>query len=57
MRTAEVCSTCATYISAACILYNGEYLSTIDVSPLDSLETALGKINDALPQIQKYLYF
>ncbi len=47
MRTAEVCSTCATYTSAACILYNGEYLSTINVSPLDSLETALGKINDA----------
>ncbi len=47
MRVAEICSTCATYISAACILYNGEYLSTIDVSPLDSLETALGKINDA----------
>jgi hypothetical protein len=30
------------------VLYNGEYLTNIDVNPLDSLEVALGKINDNL---------
>lgn len=48
MRTAAICPTCATYENALCILYNGEYLTNIDVNPLDSLEVALGKINDNL---------
>lgn len=48
MRTAAICPTCATYENAKCILYNGEYLTNIDVNPLDSLEVALGKINDNL---------
>lgn len=48
MRTAAICPTCATYENAKCILYNGEYLTNIDVDPLDSLEVALGKINDNL---------
>ena len=48
MRVAEICPECATYINAACIIYNGEYLSNIDVSPLDSLDDILVKINDAL---------
>ena len=48
MRTAAICPTCATYENALCILYNGEYLANIDVNPLDSLEVALGKINDNL---------
>jgi len=48
MRVAEICPDCATYINAACIIYNGEYLSNIDVSPLDSLDDILVKINDAL---------
>lgn len=48
MRTAAICPTCATYDNALCILYNGEYLPNIDVNPLDSLEVALGKINDNL---------
>jgi len=46
MRIAEICPTCATYINASCILYDGLYLSTIGVSPLDSLEVVLSKIND-----------
>lgn len=45
MRIAEICPNCATYINASCILYDGEYLSSIDVSPLDSLEDILGNIN------------
>lgn len=48
MRTAAICPTCATYENALCILYNGDYLPNIDVNPLDSLEVALGKINDNL---------
>jgi hypothetical protein len=48
MRTASICPTCATYENAVCVLYNGEYLTNIDVNPLDSLEVALGKINDNL---------
>jgi len=47
MRTAEICANCATYINASCILYDGLYLSTLDVSPLDPLDVILGKINDA----------
>lgn len=47
MRVASICDTCATYINASCIIYNGEYLSTIDVSPLDSLDMILQNINDA----------
>jgi hypothetical protein len=49
MRTAEICPNCATYINASCILYDGEYLSTIDVSPLDSLDDILANINSAIP--------
>lgn len=52
MRVAEICPDCATYISAACILYNGEYLPAIDVSPLDSLEDILENINDAYSALE-----
>lgn len=48
MRVAELCTTCATYINATCIIYNGNYLTNLDVSPLDSLDGILGKINDSL---------
>lgn len=48
MRTAEICPNCATYINASCVLYDGEYLSTIDVSPLDSLDVILGNINSTI---------
>ena len=48
MRTAAICPTCSVYENALCILYNGEYLTNIDVNPLDSLEVALEKINDNL---------
>lgn len=48
MRTAAICPTCATYENALCVLYNGEYLANADINPLDSLEVALGKINDNL---------
>ena len=47
MRIAEICPTCATYINASCILYDGDYLSSIAVSPLDPLDEILGNINGA----------
>jgi hypothetical protein len=47
MRVASICDTCATYINAQCIIYNGDYLSSIDVSPLDSLDDILGNIDGA----------
>jgi hypothetical protein len=48
MRTAQICPTCATYENALCILYNGPYLSNIDVDPLDSMQSALKSVNDNL---------
>lgn len=47
MRTAAICPTCATFINALCIIYNGEYLEALDIEPLDDLETILIKINTA----------
>jgi hypothetical protein len=48
MRTAAICPTCATYENALCIIYNGPYLSNINVNPLEDLPTILGKINTNL---------
>lgn len=45
MRIAELCPDCATYINATCIIYNGDYLASIDVAPLTSLDEILGNIN------------
>lgn len=46
MRVAEICPNCATYINASCIIYDGDYLSTLDVAPLTSLDEILSSIND-----------
>jgi hypothetical protein len=51
MRTAEVCPECPNYINAKCIIYDGVYLPKINVSPLDSIETALGYINATIVPI------
>jgi len=48
MRTAAICPTCATYENALCIIYNGPYLTNIDVNPLEDLQTILSKINNNL---------
>jgi len=48
MRTAAICPTCATYQNAACIIYDGLYLSNLNVNPLDALDVILGKINTSL---------
>lgn len=48
MRTAAICPTCATYENALCIIYNGPYLTNINVNPLEDLPTILAKINTNL---------
>lgn len=48
MRTAKLCPTCATYKNALCILYNGEYLSCLGISPGDDLQTILVALNSVL---------
>ena len=48
MRTAAICPTCATYENAKCIVYNGPYLTNINVNPLEDLESVLAKINTNL---------
>lgn len=53
MRTAEICPTCATYTNAVCVLYDGPaVLTNINVSPLNSLDTALVNINTVVGEIQ-----
>jgi len=51
MRTAAICPTCATYENALCIIYNGPYLTNIDVDPLEDLQSVLAKINTNLVPI------
>ena len=48
MRIPEICPTCVTYINAKCIIYDGDYLSNIDVSPMDPLDEILSNINTLL---------
>jgi hypothetical protein len=45
MRTAAICPTCATYINAVCVIYDGPNLLNIDTLTLDNLEDILGNIN------------
>lgn len=48
MRTAAICPTCATYENALCVLYNGDPLTISGIAPLDSVTTAIVKLNAAL---------
>lgn len=48
MRTAAICPTCATFENALCVLYDGDLLVNSDINPLDSVTTAIEKLNDAL---------
>lgn len=45
MRTADVCPTCSTYINAKCVIYNGPYLTTLNINTLDSVETAFERLD------------
>jgi len=51
MRTAAICPTCATYINALCVIYDGPGLTNIGVAPLDNLDEILQSINDNLVPI------
>jgi len=51
MRIAEVCDLCATYIGTKCVLYDGDYLSILDISPLDPLDEIIVSINDTFPAL------
>jgi hypothetical protein len=61
MRTAAICPTCATFENAICVLYDGEPLPYTEILPLDSLQTALEKIDAALgniiPSTNNYLNY
>jgi hypothetical protein len=61
MRTAAICPTCATFENAICVLYDGEPLPYTEIEPLDSLQTALEKIDAALgniiPSTNNYLNY
>lgn len=48
MRIADICPTCATFINATCIIYNGTYLSNIISAPLTSLDEIITNINNSL---------
>lgn len=48
MRTAQICPTCATYTNAVCVIYDGIYLSNINVSPGDDLETILASVDSTI---------
>ena len=61
MRTAAICPTCATFENAICVLYDGQPLPYTEIEPLDSLQTALEKIDTALgniiPSTNNYLNY
>lgn len=48
MRTAAICPTCATFENALCVLYDGSFLVNSEIEPLDSVTTAIEKLNNAL---------
>lgn len=55
MRTSNLCPTCATYENAVCVIYNGEYLSNTDINPLDNMQVALGKIDEAIGDLDNLI--
>jgi hypothetical protein len=57
MRTAAICPTCATYTNAVCVLYDGPYLSNLDIDPLTDLEEVIGIIDAKVGTLQPALGF
>jgi hypothetical protein len=55
MRTAQVCPTCATYINAVCVLYDGPYLPNLDIEPLTDVSGILEIIDDYVGNLQPSL--
>ena len=44
MRTSDVCPTCSTYVNALCVIYNGDYLTNLDVATGEDAESIIIKI-------------
>jgi len=57
MRTAAICPTCATYTNAVCVIYDGPYLSNLDIAPLTDLEEIIGIIDAKIGTLQPALGF
>jgi hypothetical protein len=57
MRTAAICPTCATYTNAVCVLYDGPYLSNLDIAPLTDLEEVIGIIDAKVATLEPLLGF
>lgn len=51
MRTADVCPTCSTFINALCVIYDGPYLITMDVSQGDDMQLVIQQIEAYLATI------
>jgi hypothetical protein len=52
MRTANICPTCATYINAVCVIYDGPaVLTNIPASPDDNMDEILVALNETLGDI------
>ena len=46
MKIAAKCPTCATYTNSVCVLYQGSYLSNLDIAPLTNLEEIIRIIDN-----------
>lgn len=57
MRTAQICPTCATYINAVCVIYDGPYLANLDVAPLTNLSEIVQQINEVVSTLEPALGF
>jgi hypothetical protein len=57
MRTAAICPTCATYTNAVCVIYDGPYLSNLDIDPLTNLDEIIRIINEKVGTLQPALGF
>jgi hypothetical protein len=55
MRTAQICPTCATYINAVCVIYDGPYLANLDVAPLTNLSEIIQQINEVVSTLEPAL--
>ena len=55
MRTAEICPTCATYINALCVIYDGDALPNTQIGPNTNMKDALSLIDASIGTINHIL--
>lgn len=55
MRTAQICPTCATYVNAVCVIYDGPYLAHLDVAPLTNLSEIIQQIDEVVSTLEPAL--